>query len=471
MKPNYWAGSEETWEAYQASLKSIKEYEARTDRQEIQVPNLYQRVGNVGTISVTGSLVSGKTSPLYQYFGIIGYENIKEAVLEGVKDKSAATLMLIGKSGGGAVDGCASAAEFIRGAAAAKPMSAYAEFAASACYWLISAAPHITLADTGVAGSIGIIRIVSEYSQMDKKEGITRTVLRAGENKARINPYEPLTDKARADEQKKLDYLHDRFIGTVAHQRGVSKAEVKRNYGDGSTFIGTMALDVGLVDAVGDMSAALNYAKANKIKLDKSKVALVVTPTPANMPDNSAKLINGKTSMDEDLMPSAEDLAVIAGVTVPVPENTPANTPEAKAPEVLVPDTAVTALEAQVAAKDGEIATLTAAAEVSATALATAEAALAAANETIEALSPAVRNSVKHLAVPLNKKVDAATLAGKELAQAYTEMSTAYAAAFKAGTVSKQPVKVGTEGEQTNKPTLGLNVVDPLFALKAKTIK
>lgn len=468
MKPQYWSGSEESWDAYQASLKKMEEYQARGGRaDEIEVPNLYQRQGNVGTISISGSLVSGRTSPLYQYFGIVGYENIKAAILEGVKDKGADKLMLIGNSGGGAVDGCSDCAEFIRAAASVKPMNAHANFTASACYWLISAAPHITLSDTGIAGSIGIIRIHTEYSQADKKEGITRTVLRAGENKARMNPYEPLTKEVLAAEQKKMDYLHDRFISAVAHQRDTSKAVVKRDYGDGSTFIGTMALDVGLVDAVGDMSAALAYAKSNTKKLESSKIKLAVTPAPANVPDNSAKLINGKTSMDEEL-PTAEELAALAG---DAGEQADDKTPK----DITVPD--LSALQAQIGelttaatAKDTQITDLTAQLTAATEAKTVAETALAEANTTIEALTPAVQASVKKLAVGLNKKVDVATLDSKTLASTYVEYSASYLELFKAGKVTKQTMKVGDKGEQTEQPK-NVAAVDPMFALKAKSIK
>lgn len=485
MKPEYWAGSEESWEAYQASLKKVNEYLAKTDRQEMKIPSLYNRVGNVGTIAIAGSLVSGMVPPIYTAFGIVGYENIKAAVLEGVKDKAADKLMLVSKSGGGAVDGCADCAMFIRGAAAAKPMNAFADFSASAAYWLSSAAPHITLSDTGIAGSIGILRIHAEISKMEQKEGITRTVMRAGKNKARMNPYEPLTAEVKKQEQAKLDYLHDRFIGTVAHHRGVSKAEVARNYGDGSTYIGTMAQDVGLVDATGDINQALAYAKSNTLKLDKSKITLVVTPTPVNSPDNSARLINEETSMDEDIIPTAEELAALASAEAGEDadnalDNTTAPTDITTATLADL-QAQVPALESAITAKDSEIATLTAqvteqttAASAAAEALAAAQTSLAEANESLAALTPLVQASVKTLAVRLNKTVEASTLEGKVLAQTYGEYATAYAKAFKPGTKAAPSLEVGNKGEQVNKPDLNAvqtQAIDPEFALRLNSLK
>jgi len=277
MKLQYWAGTEDSLDSYEASMSKVQAYVARGGTgAEFELPSLYALSGNVGVIQINGSLIPG-SSGWMRMFGIVGYDDIKAAVLEGVKDKKAAKLMLVAKSGGGAVQGCADAALFLRAAAAAKPMNTYADYAASACYWLVSAAPHITLGDTSEAGSIGVLRMHTEYSKADEKQGVTRTVMRAGENKARFNSVEPLTEEVKAAEQKKLDYLHDRFQAAVAHHRGVSKATVKANYGDGATYMGTMAKDVGLVDAVGSIGNALAYAKTNTKKLDQSKIEMNVT--------------------------------------------------------------------------------------------------------------------------------------------------------------------------------------------------
>lgn len=471
MKPTYWSGSDESWNGYLASMKKVEEYMARENREELKPPSLYVRNGNVGTISISGHLVSGMTSPIYMYFGIIGYENIKLAIAEGVKDKAAAKLMLIANSGGGAVDGCADCAHFIRAAASLKPMNTYANFAASACYWLASAGGHITGSDTSITGSIGVMKIHSEYSEMDKKMGIKTTVLRAGENKARLNPYEPLTKEVLAQEQVKLDYLHNRFISTVAQQRGVSAKTVRDNYGDGSTYIGEMALDVGLIDAVGDMASALAYAKTNEKKLDKSKIVLVVTPAPVNPPDNSAQLTKEDISMDEDIVPTAEDLAALAGATA---EDVTPKTPEAvDTPSLADVQLQVTTLQTEAAAKDQKIADLTSQLAAANEAKATAEAAVATANETIEALNPAVRNSVKHLAVSLNKSVNAAELGGKELAASYAELSEAFKASFQKGAKSKPTAAVGKEGEQVANPDINkvqANTPDPFFAMRVQTL-
>lgn len=482
MKIEFWAGTDESYDEYSASLAKAQAYEARGGDTNMELPSLYKRAGNVGTITIAGSLIPG-SSGWMRMFGIVGYDDIKAAVLEGVKDKGAAKLMLIGNSGGGAVDGVADTAAFIRAAAVAKPMTAFADLTASACYWIMSAAPHMTLADTGIAGSLGILKIHTEISQMDKKEGITRKVLRAGKNKARLNPYEPLTAEAEAEEQKKLDYLHDRFLGTVAHHRGVSRAEVTRNYGDGSTFIGTMALDVGLVDAVGSIGSALAYAKTNTKKLDASKIELIVTPPAASAAYNPAKLTNEVTHMKIIDLPTPEDLAAQAALDV---EGDKTLTPTTVVPtDPQTPDLAslsanIDTLETSVLAKDAEIATLTASVAEKDTAVATAtaaqataEAALAEANATIEALKPAVQNTVKHLAVALNKQIDPVALDGKTLAATFVEYTASYTELFKSSKKPKPAPLVGDKGEQLNKPNLSATntvPVDAMFNLRSKSL-
>lgn len=84
---------------------------------------------------------------------------------------------------------------------------------------------------------------MTEYSKAFEKEGITKTVMRAGRYKALGNPYEPLSEDGKAEIQAKLDDLYQLFMGTVARNRGTTAIIADQVMGQGREFLGKRGLD------------------------------------------------------------------------------------------------------------------------------------------------------------------------------------------------------------------------------------
>ena len=269
----FWAGSELTYQAV------AKAYEMRSQATESDAPSLYHREGSVGVVDIQGSLIPGDAGWMAM-FGITGYDNITSAINEGLMDPKAESILLNINSGGGAVTGMSDAASFIEQACKVKPVKAYAENAASAAYRLAIATPHITVSDTGIVGSIGVLRIHSEMSKANEMAGIKTTVLRAGEFKALINPVEPLTEAALNQEQAKLDHLYKAFSKSVESARGLTTEHMDTKAGQGREFIGQMGVAVGLADKVGGYDQALrNSEKMAKSPKDTKRVAQTLAST------------------------------------------------------------------------------------------------------------------------------------------------------------------------------------------------
>ena len=317
MKTQFWMGTEDSFQAYEkavplAETKHAEWLASSEGADEPDFPPLYERVGDVGVIKISGSLIPGEAGFL-RYFGITGYGDIKAAVLEGIADKGAKSLMIYSDSGGGSVAGVEDAEAFIRSASMVKPMNAFSEFSASAAYWLTSAAGHITAASTSINGSLGVIRVVTEYSKAFEKEGITKTVMRAGRYKALGNPYEPLSEDGKAEIQAKLDDLYQLFMGTVARNRGTTAIIADQVMGQGREFLGKRGLDAGLVDAIGDLEDALTYAKANRT-LAARKPANFGASATASVAEASAMNDNAATSnpTGTTMILTPEQLAAVA---------------------------------------------------------------------------------------------------------------------------------------------------------------
>ena len=478
MNSIFWLGTEQAFEAYTKATPLAeakrKEWEAKAEGDdEPDFPPLYSLVGDTGVIRIEGSLIPGEAG-FYRYFGVTGYEDIKAAVLQGLADKGAKRLLIYSNSGGGSVAGVEDAGDFIAQVATLKPMSAYSEFSASAAYWLTSAAGHITTSNTSVNGSIGVIRVVTEYSKRLEKDGVTATVMRAGRYKALANPYEPLSEDGKAEIQAKLDDLYQIFVDMVAKNRGTTPVIADQVMGQGREFLGKRGLEVGLVDAIGDFNSAIEYAKANQRLATKktSNFAAAATSQVAQagaVPDNAAT--PSKTGTEMHLTP--EQLAAIAaGASVQqVTGQAEADTTETAAADATteattaaVEDSAqdatalkaeVETLKAELAAAQAEAGTATAQAQTLASQVAALQADLQSAGAVIQA-------SIQSMHVALGKKVDTSKMATAELLAEHASAKTAMLESFKVGGVARSTAST------QEKPAAPL--IAPRDAAAAKTM-
>ncbi len=102
-------------------------------------------------------------------------------------------------SPGGQVGGVEELAREIYQARGQKPVTAIANgLAASAAYWIATAADEFVVTPSGQVGSIGVFGMHQDVSAALEKDGVKVTMVSAGKYKTEGNPFEPLTDEARA---------------------------------------------------------------------------------------------------------------------------------------------------------------------------------------------------------------------------------------------------------------------------------
>ena len=482
MHTQFWLGTEASFEVYEKALPLAQakqaEWEARTDKEDDEEPDfppLYERMGDVGVIKIEGSLIPGEAGWM-RYFGITGYADIKAAVLEGLADKGAKSLMIFSNSGGGSVAGVEDAESFIAQVAQHKPTSAYSEFSASAAYWLTSAAGHITTSPTGVNGSLGVIRVVTEYSKAFEKDGITKTVMRAGRYKALGNPFEPLSEDGKAEIQSKLDDLYQIFIDVVARNRGTTAIIADQVMGQGREFLGKRGLEAGLVDSIGDFESGLAYARANR-KLATKKTTNFAGTATASVAQASVVADNAATTnlTGTQMHLTPEQLAAIAaGASVEQvtgKAEAPTETPSVVDTEAKVTesDTATTEGKTEDGA-DSEVVTflkteLAAAQVESANAKAQAQtlaSEVTALKADLTAVTAVVQASVQSMHVALGKKLDTTKMSATELVAEHNSAKTAMVENFKTGGVARSTAST----QQANVAPL----IAPRDAAAAKTM-
>lgn len=224
-------------------------------------PVAYEVVNGVALISASG-VMAKKMNLFSQISGGISSQVLGNTIIEAIEDTAVNAIVLDLDSPGGAVDGTAELAELIDRVAAEKPILVYSDgLLASAAYWVAAAADEIFISSENVAvGSIGVIAQHVDVSEAKKKQGITVTEVVAGRYKAIGSENKPLDDEARAVIQARVDRTYRVFIENVARFRGVDPIQVHEQMGDGRVFMGSEAVERGLVDGVATLSETIERA-------------------------------------------------------------------------------------------------------------------------------------------------------------------------------------------------------------------
>jgi protease-4 len=143
---------------------------------------------------------------------------------------------------------------------ARKPVVAVmGDVAASGGYYVACGADRIVAHRATITGSIGVYgRLINAADLLDKI-GVEGIIIRSGDTKALGNWFEHPTEEQIEIQQQIVDELHELFVQAVAAGREMDVDEV-RGLADGRPFTGEQALELGLIDALGDVSDAISTA-------------------------------------------------------------------------------------------------------------------------------------------------------------------------------------------------------------------
>lgn len=335
-KDTLWAGTQASLESALLIQEKIQERllagnllpEAKADG--AAPASRYQVVDSVAVIPVKGALINADIpDELASFFGITTYPGLQRAFAAAATDSNVKSVLLDVNSPGGSVAGISDTIDSLQALRSQKPVSAFAgDLMASAGYWLGSTSDHITANKMSTVGSIGVIGTHMEVSKMLEKEGVTPTVLRAGEHKALASRYEPLTDKARAQMQDRLDAVYAQFVDHVAAQRGVTYPVAHSQMANGKEFFGEAAKTAGLVDAVGKFPDALAFAKqkvdngnirrnnALSAQIEEFDMSGTTAPQPQAAGTQPAPATEQQTAPQADAQPTPEAPAASAAPAV-----------------------------------------------------------------------------------------------------------------------------------------------------------
>lgn len=185
------------------------------------------------------------------------------ALDEMVDDSTAKALVLAIDSPGGGVYASEALHSAITRVAAKKPVVVVmGATAASGGFMIAMPAKRIFAGPATITGSIGVILQTAEFSGLMDKVGVTSEALISGPLKDQPSPTHRLSSKGRSVLQALVTDMYEQFVTIVADGRHLDPAKV-RDLADGRVFTGRQALDLGLVDAIGDEPAAIKWLETD----------------------------------------------------------------------------------------------------------------------------------------------------------------------------------------------------------------
>jgi len=235
---------------------SIYDYLSTIEEKESSSKN------NIAIINIEGAIMTGEAA-----YGVAGSDTIVENIQSATQDKSVKAMVLRVNSPGGDVW----ASELITNALnefkdTGRPIvSSMGDVAASGGVWVTTNSDEIWAEEDTLTGSIGVYGIIPTMDGLYdfagiKVDGISST--KAAEWDAREAMPEYITKAIQAN----IDNTYFKFVSKVANNRGMSYEEVLPIAG-GRIWAGYKAVELGLVDYIGDLDDAIDSA-ASKANLE-----------------------------------------------------------------------------------------------------------------------------------------------------------------------------------------------------------
>jgi protease-4 len=133
--------------------------------------------------------------------------------------------------------------------------------AASGGYYLACGGDELIAHPTTITGSVGVIMQLMNFSEGMHRIGIRADAITSGQNKAMGSPFEPMPAEQRELFQTMVDEFYGNFAVVVEEARPDMPEYAMAKVRDGRVVTGRQALELGLIDRLGDVHDAFEAAK------------------------------------------------------------------------------------------------------------------------------------------------------------------------------------------------------------------
>ena len=212
----------------------------------------------IAVVYADGEIVEGKSTEN------IGGDSFSKQLSEIRKDTTIRTIVFRVNSPGGSV----SAAEKIKReidlikGQGRTVIASYGSYAASGGYWISANCDYIFSDATTLTGSIGVFSMIPDIGKVIKEKAhLNVYTIKTHEHADMFNMMRPLDADEERYMQASVDTIYTKFTELVAQGRGMEVGYVDE-IAQGRVWAGTEALEIGLVDEIGGLADAIEYAAA-----------------------------------------------------------------------------------------------------------------------------------------------------------------------------------------------------------------
>ncbi|MGB9118235.1 signal peptide peptidase SppA [Bradyrhizobium sp.] len=226
-------------------------------------------VGVIATPGGRGTLTTSGSIARVNIEGLIRSDQNRVEALERLENSRSAAVVVHINSPGGTTAGSEQLYDALVRLKAKKPLVVVVEgLAASGGYITAIAADHIVAQQSSLVGSIGVLFQFPNFSELLKTVGVKVEEVKSSPLKAAPNGFEPTSPEARAALDSLVKDSYAWFRGLVKERRGMDDGQLEK-VADGRVFTGRQAVDLKLVDQLGDEKAAIAWLVAQKgVKAD-----------------------------------------------------------------------------------------------------------------------------------------------------------------------------------------------------------
>ncbi|HEY8189344.1 MAG TPA: signal peptide peptidase SppA [Micavibrio sp.] len=252
----------------------------------------------IGFVSAVGNIVSGNGGGSISK-EITAADKVSGAIMKGVADKNIKVILLRIDSPGGSP----TASETIRRAveysvSKGKPVIvSMGGMAGSGGYWIATHATRIFATPSTLTGSIGVASGKFEASGLMDKIGINWDGVQLGKNADMWSFTGPFSESGQERMNTLIDSMYGSFISRVAEGRKLTPDQVEK-IARGRVWTGHQALGLGLVDELGGLDIALDYAAKQAGAQNRDQVAIVELPRARTPFDRIFELLDIEVAMD-----------------------------------------------------------------------------------------------------------------------------------------------------------------------------
>ncbi len=217
--------------------------------------NDYKKKNKIAIIYADGEIVDGKAKKQ------VAGDRFADIIAKVRKDSTIKAVVLRVNSPGGSVVASSKIKTELDLLRESVPVIAsYGNYAASGGYWISANTDKIFSNATTLTGSIGVFSMIPDFSgTLKNKLHVNVTTVNSNSHSDMYTLTKPLDAAETAYMQASVENIYDRFTSIVAAGRNMTVEEVDA-IAQGRVWTGAEAEGIGLVDQIGTLTDALNYA-------------------------------------------------------------------------------------------------------------------------------------------------------------------------------------------------------------------